>query len=244
MLIAFTKLRRKLSIENYIKLRRVFVAFINLLPFSARLFLFSINLKNTFPYSLISSDDSVLQVGMPADLVMQGRSRSLLFFKVMPRSLIIVEPDPFSVSVGRRVFNSLTRGRGQVSVRIIEGAVNIVEGSMDFFVNRKHQATNRSQVSNGSNVNLGSGFERIRVQCKPMINYIYDNNVPSVISVTTNGGELQVIRQYLEAIDNGCYPRLVCIAPPCEEAEDFFSSLGYTYLGLDDRGMSFVKSSS
>ncbi|EJW22112.1 hypothetical protein IMCC14465_05060 [alpha proteobacterium IMCC14465] len=244
MIIFFTKLRRKIPAPAYRLARKLFVSAQVLIPFETKLRFYGRVAKKTVPYSLIRGDDCVLQIGMPSDLLNQGRSRSLLFHFLGPKTLVLVEPDANSVATGHRIFNSFKNARTETI--IFEGAVSTFEGKLFLEIANNRQATNKPVLSETiRKTKLGDGkLQTIEVRALPIA--VYANrapDLPSVLSVTTNGGELAVVRQYLGEIQKKDWPRIICIAPPQSGLEIEFEKLGYTSLGLDDRGLSFERNS-
>ena len=242
MIVFFTKLRRKIPAPAYRLARKLFVYAQKLIPYETKFHFYGRVAKKTVPYSLIRGEDCVLQIGMPADLLNQGRSRSLLFYYLEPKTLVLVEPDTMSVTTGHRIFNSLKNN--QTELIIFEGAVSTVEEKLFLEIANNRQATNRP-VLNGKTrkMKMGDGKLRIiEVDALPIANYASRApQIPSVLSVTTNGGELAVVRQYLEGTNKDDWPRIICIAPPNSGLEIELEKLGYASLGLDDRGLSFER---
>lgn len=237
MIKFLTYLRRWLPKNLYRGLRNIFVAILNILPFGLRLRMFSFLARFEIPYRLISVDDCVLQIGMPADLLVQGRSRSLLFWCMRPRSLLVIEPDPGSIDIGRRIFSELNPGKPDVKIELRIGAVSVKSESVFLYVNRFNQATNFIKETN----QVHEGFEVVKVEAKPIVEYLPDNLRPSVLSITTNGGEEAVILQYLDRCLKKDYPRIICIAPPQKSIEYSLQSYGYSKVGNDDRGITFMR---
>lgn len=242
MIVFFTKLRRRIPAPAYRLARKLFVSAQSLIPFENRLHFYGRVAKKTIPYSLIKGDDCVLQIGMPADLLKQGRSRSLLFHFLGPKTLILIEPDTKSVATGQRIFNSFKNDRTETM--IFEGAVSTVEEKFFLEIANDREATNKPVLNEKfRKTKLDHGkLKAIEVNALPIASYASRApEPPSVLSVTTNGGELAVVRQYLEGTRKEDWPRIICIAPPQSGLESELEKLGYTSLGFDDRGLSFER---
>ena len=242
MIVFLTKLRRNLPDSFYRVARKLFVLAQSLIPYRVKLNLYGNAARKIVPYKLIQDEDCVLQIGMPADLLNQARSRSLLFHFAGPQTLVLVEPDPESVATGIQVFADLKNLKTKTV--ILEGAVSTSEETLSLEIAGERQATNRPTRDGAARESrFGDGkLKRVEVESHPISHYVRKAQVsPTVLSVTTNGGELQVVSQYLEETASENWPRLVCIAPPQRGLEGELAKLGYSSVGLDDRGVSFER---
>ena len=240
ILIHLTKLRRLLPTNIYLFLRQIFSKSILLLPFRLRCIIFSYTSSHVVPYKLVNNTDVILQFGMPLDLLMQGRSRSLLFYHKRPSFMCIVEPDPRSYKFGVDVYNKLN----STKTKIVHGAVHDKLDEICLLINNEHQATNRvipDGFSTKDDQKIDNYTTLERVTANTILFYVEKMQcIPSVISITTNGNELIVLEQYLSVSKVQDHPRMICLAPPDQSALRL-DRYNYKFLCLDDRGMTFIK---
>jgi len=239
MIIVLTKIRRILSPNIYKYLRIIFVGIISLIPFNLRLKSFHFFSKNSVFYKNIKKNDIVVQVGAPADLLKQGRSRSLLILLRKPKQLLVIEPDPFSVSVLKEIIKNLDYRK---NVKVLSGAISLKKKNSILISNNNHQATNRLYDNNDSYKECN--IKKIKVKCKKLTDYFKKIRIlPTVLSITTNGGEGNLIDQYLNEVKKKDFPRVISLAPPNDKFLKILKKYNYNFVDYDDRGMTFKNQS-
>lgn len=195
--------------------------------------------RSKYPYSLIEPTDTVVQIGAPRDLLKIGRSRSV-YFALMARQghTVIIEPDPDNVEAMRAHLRKMGLDKRATVVPL--GAWSH-EDKLEFLSSPDHPASNAlGGVVRGSEQEISERkYNRIVVPVDSVDRIIERLGVaaPSLISITTNGAERQIIDGMRATIGNGC--RYVALAATEPGLVDFMKERGFELVAFDDRGYTF-----
>ncbi len=191
------------------------------------------------PYALVRPGDVVVQVGAPRDLLAAGRSRAMHFARLVHTGrVIIVEPDPANVAALR----AYAERHGLASRLAIFSCGAWSESTeLAFLANPAHPAANvlADVVSLSETEQLRKGFRIERVPVRDLDGILAEAGTPRprLVSITTNGAELQILAGMGRTLAAGVpYISLASTGPGLHEAMD---SRGYDYFVRDDRGYCF-----
>lgn len=197
--------------------------------------------KASIPYSLIETDDVVVQIGAPADLLKVGRSRSAYFMNLVSGNgkLVVMEPD----SDNCRAMEAYGARNG-FSDRLI--VVNAGAWSSDttlsFYESKKHPASAvMVELSEATPEEMRRrGYHRVDVPVTTVDKVFAEHGLPlpKVISITTNGAELEILRGMSDMLAKGG-PEYISLAVTGDRYAESMVEFGYEYLGDDDRGFTF-----
>lgn len=241
-----TKFRRKLPPGISDIFRIIFLWFLRLLPTDLKYSIASKFQDQRYPYKLVKEGDRVVQVGAPHDILRGGRSRAIHFARAVGRSghVIVVEPDPKSV----HALESFLQKHG------LSGRVTVVslgawkeKGSLEFCISAKHPASNRVtelgiESDKSPSKKNSPDYEISRIEVDSLANILERNRFekPTLISITTNGAEREILNGLWMAGER-FLPRYISLAPPNDANIDIMRKRGFKWLAWDDRGQLFVQ---
>lgn len=195
------------------------------------------------PYSLICDGDIVFQIGVPSDLLKAGRSRAAYFLNLVSSTgkLVIMEPD----SENCKLFEEYAKRSGFMEKLIIINAGGWSKSKeLIFYQSKKHPASAvlAELIDVSKDVMVRRGYEPISVPVTSVDSVIKQNKLPlpKLVSITTNGAEIQILDGMAETIANGG-PKYVSLAITGDGYADEMKKYGYKYLTDDDRGFTFEK---
>jgi FkbM family methyltransferase len=200
--------------------------------------LMALGRRRRVPYALLRPDDLVVQVGCARDLLAAGRSRAIHFAFRVPRGrVVLIEADPRNASAVREFI-----ARNRISnLSVVEMGAWNEPGTLTFLSSPLHPAANRlagvKKVS--EQLQEERQYERYEVPVDRLDAILgrLDARRPRLISVTTNGAELQIIAGAAETLAAGC--PYISLASTGRDLVERMSVLGYDYIGRDDRGYAF-----
>lgn len=216
-------------------------AFLKIMPESV---LYSLGLpmrRKNVPYSLIQTDDVVFQVGAPSDLLSVGRSRSGYFAHLISGKgkLVIMEPD----SINCDALNAFAKRHGLSDrILVVNAGAWSEEKELKFYQSREHPASAvLVELCEATPQEMKRrGYHEISVPVKTIDGVIaeYGLNVPKLVSLTTNGAEIQILEGMTKTITAGGAPYISLAVTGDGYAEEM-SKLGYERIANDDRGFTF-----
>ena len=198
--------------------------------------------KNSYPYSLLESGDTVVQIGAPRDLLLAGRSRSI-YFALCVRSkghTVIFEPEPESILAMEKFL--IQMGLQDCVTLVPKGAWD-TETELKFYSNPDHPASNvvaeLGVISEAERE--AKGYEVITIPVTTVDRVLSDLNLklPKLISITTNGAEEEILAGSKKIIDaSRCH---IAVAGTGLDFENILAKYGYAMVAKDDRGFTFRK---
>ncbi len=199
--------------------------------------------KNKAPYNVIEDGDLVVQVGCPTDLLHAGRSRGIHFARLVKIGrAVIIEADPENCEETRK----FVKKYGLASnVTIVElGAYN-KKTVLQFLSSPNHPAA--SMIEGIREVKeeflRNKRYHKIEIHVDKIDSILKDaglaGTVPKLVSLTTNGAELQILEGMERTIAAGL--PYISLAQTGVGYIEAMSKLGYRNIAYDDRGFFFKK---
>jgi FkbM family methyltransferase len=189
------------------------------------------------PYSLLKPGASVVQVGAPSDLLFAGRSRALYFAIFVGPSgrVLVVEPDTYNAEALRDY--CVDHGHGNITVVPI--GLWQFKGTLQFYVNDAHPASSFVEgVKKYDDKRMGD-FRCVEIPVDTLDNVLrqYRLGVPSLVSITTNGSEENILKGMSRTIESGL--PYISLARTGSGYEGLMRRWDYRFMGYDDRGYTF-----
>jgi len=79
-----------------------FNAAMSYVPYRLKYFISTALSRSKLPYSCIENGDVVIQVGLPRDILRAGRSRAILFARLVGTGkVVVIEPDPDNIAAAK-----------------------------------------------------------------------------------------------------------------------------------------------
>ena len=187
------------------------------------------------PYKLLGHGDAAVQVGAPWDTLRAGRSRAAHFARFVGNDgrVVVVEPSNSNV----QALNGFAKRHAMSQITVVPTGAWDKKARLRFLINPDHPASNLVEevVVDGRD---RTGFEATDIEVDTLDNIVADSGIKNIklLSITTNGSEMQVLRGAVETLSIVEY---VSIITP--DAGDFLSSHGFGPFGEDDRGYLFRK---
>jgi FkbM family methyltransferase len=199
--------------------------------------------KRRAPYCYLEPSDVVVQVGSARDILRTGRSRPILLARRVPRGrVIVIEADPDNA----HALQTFTGRHGIANITVVESGAWERPGELSFLSSAVHPAANLVEEVKTIDSKAQRKREYVHQMVKvDTIDNILDRlraGVPRLVSITTNGAEIPILRGMGETMKRGCeYVSLALTQPGLIE---HMAGLGYDYIAQDDRGYSFQKRGS
>lgn len=194
------------------------------------------------PYSVIESGDFLMQIGAPADLLAVGRSRSAYFLNLVSNGgkLVVLEPDTDNCMA----LEAYAKRNGLSEKLIVVNAGGwSEEKTLSFFESKAHPASAvLAELSEASPEEMQRrGYNEIKVPVTTVDEVLkkHDLPVPKLISITTNGAEIQILDGMKETLKKG--PDYISLAITGEKYQSEMDALNYDFIADDDRGFTFRK---
>ena len=187
---------------------------------------------------------------MPRDVLVAGRSRAIYFALLVGKGkVVIVEPDPENVRVAKAFIH---KHKLHSKVILYEYGAWCQDTVLTFLLSPKHPAANvlretfmHTSLSNiDRQVIQARRYKEVPIKVNTIDNLLKRACVPSpkLVSITTNGAELEILDGMKETIANGCsYISLASVFG--DRYIKYMEKLGYQYIARDDRGFCFHKRS-
>lgn len=185
------------------------------------------------PYRLLGPGDAVVQVGAPWDTLRAGRSRAAYFARFVGPSgqVIVVEPSDSNV----KALNRFADQHAMSQLTVVPIGAWDKKAHLRFLVDPEHPASNLVEevIADGRD---RSQFDVTDVEVDTIDSILAENDLRSIklLSITTNGSEMQVLQGATGTLSKVQY---VSIITP--DASEFLSSHGFRQFGGDDRGYLF-----
>ncbi len=192
------------------------------------------------PYRFLKPSDTVVQVGCARDILHAGRSRAIYFARFVPQGrVILIEADAASCEAARRI----VRQKRLENIDVVECGAWHSPTTLAFLSSPHHPAANLLVDAKELSPELvrKRGYEKrlIRVDSIDNILTRLGTTEPALVSITTNGAELQILEGMRQTIARGC--TYISLASTGEGFHQHMNRLGYEYIARDDRGYCFCK---
>lgn len=194
------------------------------------------------PYNLVRPGDHVIQIGVPSDLLAVGRSRAGYFLHLVSGGgkLIIMEPDPINCDA----FEEFARKLGLQDRLVVVPAGGWSEKKMlGFYQSREHPASavlaDLSDATPAEMKRRGYNEMQIPVTTVDQVLEEHGLDTPRLVSVTTNGAELEILDGMKGTVDAGL--EYISLAITDDGYVEEMRSRGYAHHADDDRGFTFKK---
>jgi len=210
-------------------------------PYGLKYPLGSMLRRHKYPYRVIKDGDVVVQVGAPRDILHAGRSRALHFARMVGRGkAMIIEPDKENVTALKEY--ATANGLAQ-SVVIVEMGAWKEKATLKFFSSPNHPASNLLEgVTDISQEQKEQrGYQEVNVSVDTIDDMLERAGLytPKLVSVTTNGAELQILDGMKKTLAAGV--EYISLASTGEGFFEYMDSIGFEYIARDDRGYCFRK---
>ena len=240
------KIQQAIPLPIFRFLTVTYNAYLSWIPYSLK---YSIGLKlrrAKAPYRFVQNGDVVVQVGMPRDVLVAGRSRAIYFALLVGKGkVVVVEPDPENARVAKAFIH---KHKLHSKVILYEYGAWCQDTVLTFLLSPKHPAANvlretfmHTSLSNiDRQVIQARRYKEVPIKVNTIDNLLKRACVPSpkLVSITTNGAELEILDGMKETIANGCsYISLASVFG--DRYIKYMEKLGYQYIARDDRGFCF-----
>jgi FkbM family methyltransferase len=194
--------------------------------------------KRKAPYCWLMPGDTVVQVGCARDILLTGRSRAIHFAMRVPRGrVILVEADAANCGALRDVLERL----GIHNVSVVELGAWEHRTTLAFLSSRNHPAANVLVEAKEIDEDLvrRRKYETHLITVDSLDNILTreDCGTPALVSITTNGAELQILRGMKRTLADA--RPVISLASTGPGFNETMQSLGYEYIARDDRGYCF-----
>jgi len=242
------KLKRIIPGNAYRLITIIGNSFLYLVPHKLKYSLGTFFRKHKAPYKFVKNGDAVIQVGMPRDILLAGRSRAIYFsYLVGNGKVVVIEPDSENISAAK---DFVKRHKMEDKFIFFPCGAWSHKDTLIFLSNPDHPASNVLLEANREKevwseiekkVNT-KAYQRHSVPVDSIDNLFGSTGLPSpkVISITTNGAELQIVSGMLKTIEKGV-PYISLASAFSKGYVDFMGNLKYQLIAKDDRGYSFEK---
>jgi FkbM family methyltransferase len=220
-------------------LTRIYNAIFSLVPHEIKYRIGYLLRRHRYPYRLIHQGDIVVQIGAPIDILTAGRSRAMYFsiFTGPEGKVVVMEPDPMNLEG----FQNYIKDKDIRNLIFVPLGAWKEKNSLVFLSNPSHPAAN--VLENIKTIPEASRhhFQTKQIQVDTVDNIMDKLGLPKIdlISITTNGAEIDILQGMRNVIKNGC--RYIALARTSEEILPTMTSLGYSLVSRDDRGFTFQK---
>lgn len=196
--------------------------------------------QSNYPYRVIEKDDVVFQIGCPRDLLAVGRSRSVYFLRLVSGSgkLVIMEPDPKNCDA----IQAFAEKNGLADKLIVVAAGGWdEEKDLEFYESPEHPASavlvELCHATPEEMKRRGYSKMTVPVTTVDKVREKYNLPVPKLVSSTTNGAEIQILRGMAETFKQG--PEYISLALTGKGYREALDDYNYDYIADDDRGFTF-----
>jgi FkbM family methyltransferase len=238
------QLKRILPTPVFRLATRLFNAGMGLVPYALKYPLGTALRRGKFPYSVIHEGDVVVQVGAPRDTLRAGRSRAIHFARLVGSgTVLVVEPDADNVAALTRYIDA--HGLHDQVILVAVGAWNS-NGELKFLSSPDHPAANvlvGVQALDEETISARS-YREVVIPVTTLDHLLAEHGlaVPKLVSITTNGAEIQILQGMESYLKGGC--RFLSLASTGPGYQEYVRGLGFEYVGRDDRGYFFRRAES
>lgn len=192
------------------------------------------------PYRFLQADDTVVQVGCARDILHAGRSRAIYFARMVPQGrVILIEADAANCQAVRDV---VQRHRLQ-NIQVVECGAWHESTRLAFLSSPNHPAANLLVDAKDVSAELMQKrkYQQHLIDVDTIDNILVRLGVANValVSITSNGAELQILQGMRETIARGC--KHISLASTQPNLVERVKPLGYEYVARDDRGYCFIQ---
>jgi len=190
-----------------------------------------------YPYVIISEGDTVVQVGAPIDTLGSARARAMHFALKVRNSgkAVIIEPD----SASKLAYESHKAKWGLSQICFVHLGAWSEKSVLSFYIDPKHPATNFTGGVREYSEKDMRAYSKVELEADSIDNILSNlkiNDV-SLVSITTNGAEPEILKGLTETMQNGL--PYICLARTGEKYIDLMKGYGYGLFAHDDRGYTF-----
>lgn len=235
------RLKRILPSTLFRRSTLVYNAILNRVPRALKYGIGSWLRRTKLPYSVIQQDSVVVQVGCPRDLLAAGRARTIHFARLAGcGTVVVIEP---SVENCRALESFMRQSGLSDRIVLVEKGAWSCPGRLEFLDSVEHPA---SSVLAGLQEIEGFRSQprecrKVTIEADTIDNILEDLKlpVPSLISVTTNGAELEILEGTLSTLQRGV--PYISLARTGRDYPARMRELGYEWIARDDRGYTFQR---
>lgn len=197
--------------------------------------------RRSYPYCLLKSGDTVVQIGAPLDTMETGRSRAILFahFVGDTGKVVVVEPD----SASAIKIAELNR-KGRYSQIVLEKMGAWTEETvLDFYIDEEHPATNFTGEARNYDSAVMEKYTHVHIPVDSLDNILSRRNRSGpikLISITTNGAEENILTGMEETFKTRDI-EFICLARTGDGYHELMATYGYDLHAYDDRGYCYRK---
>jgi FkbM family methyltransferase len=192
------------------------------------------------PYRFLRANDTVVQVGCARDLLHAGRSRAIYFSRMVPRGrVILIEADAENCEAVR----TIVRRHRLDNIEVVECGAWHESTRLAFLSSPNHPASNLLVDAKEVSAELiqKRKYQQQLIDVDSIDNILarLDATDAALVSITTNGAELQIVEGMRKTIARGC--KHISLASTKEDLIEQMGRWGYEYIARDDRGYCFIQ---
>lgn len=201
--------------------------------------------KSNYPYRVIEENDVVFQIGCPRDLLSVGRSRSVYFLRLVSGNgkLVVMEPDPKNCAAIEAF--AAKHGLSEKLIVVPAGGWD-EEKELEFYESPEHPASavlvELCQATPEEMKRRGYSKMTVPVTTVDKVRAKHNLPVPKLVSSTTNGAEIQIMKGMAETFKEG--PEYISLAITGSRYREELADYNYEYIADDDRGFTFRRGQS
>ena len=220
---------------------KIYNGFFSLVPFGIKYGIGKSLRKNKFPYKLIKTGSTLVQIGAPVDTLKAGRSRGMYFslFNGPTGKTVIIEP----AGQSEEMFTAIAAKQGRSDIVVCRSGAWDEKKNLKIYSDPKHPATNFTEGTVDYDAQRLSEYDVFEVECDTVDNLLRNHGITSVdlLSITTNGAEVQILAGMKETLAHGV--QYICLAmhEHLSELPGLMKELGYEEFAFDDRGVTWRK---
>lgn len=222
---------------------RIYNQVLAIVPFPVKYGIGARRRRSFPPYALLSPSTTAVQVGSPRDTLLAGRSRGM-YFSLLSGRAVVIEPDPASAEE----FKGIAAKRGMNGVSVVNSGAWSNESTLRLYVDPAHPATSFTAGTVGKydpdspeyDPEALARYQAIDVPVRPIDTILSELGITDldVLSITTNGGEVEMLTGAAETLER---TRYVCVRHGCDEGIAHLEKLGFTFFSHDDRGVTLTR---
>jgi FkbM family methyltransferase len=233
------QLKRCVPSGYFRRLTVAYNALLSRLPYGLKYPLGGILRRGRAPYCFLEKGDVAVQVGAPRDILHAGRSRAIHFARLVGTgTVVVVEPDAENCAALRQFVQEVGLER---QIVLFECGAWHTSTTLTMLSSDTHPAANVivgvQEMSEATQHERG--YRKIEVPVRSLDDMLAETGVsrPKLVSITTNGSELQIVEGMRRTINAGCC--YISLASTGDGYIDRMRQHGYEYVARDDRGYCF-----
>lgn len=238
------KLKYALPEPIFRPLAVIYNTIMKLIPASVKYRMSKTRRRGKYPYRLLGDDDLAVQVGAPRDILWAGRSRAIHLAMATDRGRVLIcEPDPENIKAMRAFLKE-----NRLEDRVILAPVGAwkSDGELTFMSSANHPAANLlldigEEIDMPEDLRRKRNYQEIKIPVKTLDQLLEEYGLPTprLISITTNGAEIQIVEGMKKTLEAGL--PYISLASTGEGFHEYMDTLGYRYIARDDRGYTFER---